>query len=121
MTGVQTCALPILIGPNAADVHLGGYSREPAHSVSILEGTRERVGTAATVVYSEGCKITEGTQGWSAWYKNEVKLPAPESQLKSLQAATEVARKADVAIVVVGENESTNREAWAENHLGDRD
>jgi beta-glucosidase len=41
--------------------------------------------------------------------------------LKSIQAATEVARKADVAIVVVGENESTNREAWAENHLGDRD
>ena len=110
-----------VIGPNAADVHLGGYSREPAHSVSILEGIRERVGTAATVVYSEGCKITEGTQGWSAWYQNEVKLPDPESQLKSIQAATEVARKADVAIVVVGENESTNREAWEENHLGDRD
>jgi len=32
-----------------------------------------------------------------------------------------VARKADVAIVVVGENESTNREAWSENHRGDRD
>jgi len=110
-----------VIGPNAADVHLGGYSREPAHSVSILEGIRERVGTAARVVYPEGCKITEGTQGWSAWYQNEVELPDPESQLKSLQAATEVARKADVAIVVVGENESTNREAWAENHLGDRD
>jgi beta-glucosidase len=110
-----------VIGPNAADVHLGGYSREPAHGVSLLEGIRERVGTAARVVYSEGCKITEGQQGWSAWYQNEVKLPAPESQLKSIQAATEVARKADVAIVVVGENESTNREAWAENHLGDRD
>jgi len=26
-----------------------------------------------------------------------------------------------VAIVVVGENESTNREAWSEQHLGDRD
>ena len=110
-----------VIGPNAADVHLGGYSREPAHSVSILEGIRERVAAAATVVYSEGCKITEGKQGWSAWYENEVKLPDPESQLKSIQAATEVARKADVAIVVVGENESTNREAWSEQHLGDRD
>jgi beta-glucosidase len=110
-----------VIGPNAADVHLGGYSREPAHSVSILEGIRERVGAAAKVVYAEGCKITEGKQGWSAWYENEVKLRAPESQLKSIQAASELARKADVAIVVVGENESTNREAWAENHLGDRD
>jgi len=110
-----------VIGPNAADVHLGGYSREPAHSVSILEGIRERAGTAAKVTYSEGCKITEGTQGWRAWYQNEVKLPDPASQLKSIQAATEVAKKADVAIVVVGENESTNREAWSEEHLGDRD
>ena len=32
-----------------------------------------------------------------------------------------MARKSDVAIVVVGENESTNREAWSEQHLGDRD
>jgi len=110
-----------VVGPNAADVHLGGYSREPAHQVSVLEGIRERVGDSAKVVYSEGCKITEGKQGWSAWYENTVKLPDPASQAKSIQAAVEVARHADVAIVVVGENESTNREAWSENHLGDRD
>jgi beta-glucosidase len=110
-----------VIGPNAADVHLGGYSREPAHQVSILDGIRERVGTAANVIYSEGCRITEGKQGWSAWYANEVRVPDPESQLKRIQAAVAAARGADVAIVVVGENESTNREAWSENHLGDRD
>jgi len=110
-----------VIGPNAADVHLGGYSREPAHQVSILEGIRERVGNSAKVIYSEGCKITEGKQGWSAWYENTVKLPDPASQAKSIAAAVEVARQADVAIVVVGENESTNREAWSESHLGDRD
>jgi beta-glucosidase len=110
-----------VMGPNAADVHLGGYSREPAHSVSILDGIRERAGTAAKVVYSEGCKITEGKQGWSAWIENAVKLPTPESQLKSIAAAVEVARHADVAIIVVGENESTNREAWSPLHLGDRD
>jgi beta-glucosidase len=33
----------------------------------------------------------------------------------------EVARRADVAIVAVGDNEQTSREAWAESHLGDRD
>jgi beta-glucosidase len=110
-----------VIGPNAADVHLGGYSREPAHQISILEGIKERVGTAATVVYAEGCRITEGRQGWSAWYANEVKLPSPESQMARIRSAAELARKADVAIVVVGENESTNREAWSEQHLGDRD
>jgi beta-xylosidase len=115
---VKTIAV---IGPNAADVHLGGYSRGPAHSVSILEGIRERAGSQAKVLYSEGCKITVGIQGWRAWYENKVELPDPKSQVESIQAATEVARQADVAIVVVGENESTNREAWSEEHLGDRD
>jgi beta-glucosidase len=110
-----------VIGPNAADVHIGGYSRDPGRGVSILDGIRARAGTAAKVVYSEGCRITEGKQGWAAWYENEVKLPSAEFQLKSIAAATEVARNADVAIVVVGENESTNREAWSAEHLGDRD
>lgn len=110
-----------VIGPNAADVHLGGYSRAPAHSVSILEGIRSRAGSGVNVVYSEGCKITVGRQGWRAWYDDKVEPPDPKTQLASIQAAADVARKADVAIVVVGENESTNREAWSENHLGDRD
>ena len=30
-----------------------------------------------------------------------------------------MARQADVAVVVIGTNESTSREAWADNHLGD--
>jgi beta-glucosidase len=112
-----------VIGPNAADVHLGGYSRDPGpgHQISILEGIRSRVGSAARVLYAEGCKITTGKQGWAAWYQNEVTLPDPKSQQESIRAATDVVRRADVAIVVVGENESTNREAWSENHLGDRD
>ena len=38
-----------------------------------------------------------------------------------MKAAVDLAKKADVAIVVVGENETSNREAWSENHLGDRD
>lgn len=110
-----------VIGPNAADVHLGGYSREPAHSVSILEGIRRRVAPAAKVLYAEGCKITTGRQGWRAWYDDKVETPDPKTQLASIQTAAQAAHQADVAIVVVGENESTNREAWSENHLGDRD
>ena len=118
LTKLKTIAV---VGPNAADVHLGGYARDPGRGVSILDGIRERAGTAAKVVYSEGSRITEGKQGWSGWYESQVKQPDAESQLKRIHDAVEVVRGADVAIVVVGENESTNREAWAENHLGDRD
>lgn len=110
-----------VIGPNAADVHLGGYSRQPAHGVSILDAIRERVGSSAKVVYAQGCRITDAPEGWRGWYRNNVKLIDPNTQAANIQQAVIAARHADIAILVVGENESTNREAWAENHLGDRD
>jgi beta-glucosidase len=110
-----------VIGPNAGDVHLGGYSREPAHGVSVLDGIRERVGSKATVVYVEGCKITTARAGFRGWFDDNVQLVDAKTQADSVRAAADVAHKADVAIVVVGENESTNREAWSEGHLGDRD
>lgn len=110
-----------VIGPNAEGIHLGGYSRKPAHSVSILQGIRDRAGSSVTVLYAEGCKITDAPNDWHGWFANDVKLIDPKTQADSIQAAVEAARKSDVAILVVGENESTNREAWAENHLGDRD
>ena len=110
-----------VIGPNAADVHLGGYSRDPLHGVSILDGIRERVGSKATVVYAEGCKLTTARPGFRGWFDDNVQLIDPATQKDSIQAAADAAKKADVAILVVGENESTNREAWSEQHLGDRD
>ncbi|MBN1976146.1 MAG: glycoside hydrolase family 3 C-terminal domain-containing protein [Anaerolineae bacterium] len=110
-----------VIGPNAADVHLGGYSAEPEHKVSILEGIRNKVGETIEVAYAEGCKITTGVQGWESWYVDEVLLSAPEEDTPRIAEAIRVALAADVAIVAVGGNESTCREAWHENHLGDRD
>lgn len=110
-----------VIGPNAKDVHLGGYSRDPGHGVSVLEGIQNHAGSSAKIVYSEGCKITTGKQGWDGWYENDTKLADPKDQQASIKEAIEVAKKADVAVLVVGETEGTNREAWSENHLGDRD
>jgi beta-glucosidase len=118
LTKLKTIAV---IGPNADGIHLGGYSRNPVHGVSILQGIRDRAGSKANVVYAEGCKITDAKPDWHGWFADNVKLIDPGTQTQSVQAAAEVARKADVAILVVGENESTNREAWSEQHLGDRD
>ena len=69
-----------VIGPNAADVHLGGYSRDPGpgNQISILDGIRKRAGDSVKVLYAEGCKITTGKQGWSAWYENKVTQPEPK-------------------------------------------
>jgi beta-glucosidase len=110
-----------VIGPNADELHLGGYSRGPSHSVTILQGTQERVGSKAKVVVAEGCRFTNKHQDWHGWFDNDVELVDPKTQADKVKEAVEVAKGADIAILVVGENESTNREAWAENHRGDRD
>jgi beta-glucosidase len=110
-----------VIGPNAADVHLGGYSRDPGRGVSVLDGIRNRAGSEIKVLFAEGCKISNGKQGWAGWLEDNVTIPDPRTEVESISRAADIARKADVAIVVVGENETTNREAWAEKHLGDRD
>jgi beta-glucosidase len=117
-TKLKTIAV---IGPNAADVHLGGYSRDPGYGVSVLDGINAKVGDKVKVLYAEGCKITTAPQGFRGWWANDVELVDPKTQTGSIQAAVDAAKKADVSVLVVGENESTNREAWAENHLGDRD
>jgi beta-glucosidase len=110
-----------VVGPNAADVHLGGYARDPGQGVSILDGIKARVGSKANVLYAEGCKITNAPEGYQGWQANNVELMDAKSQAASIQQAVAIARKSDVAILVVGENESTNREAWSEDHRGDRD
>jgi beta-glucosidase len=107
-----------VIGPNAAEVHLGGYSDNPGRGVSILQGIKDKVGSGVQITYAEGCKITETPPDWNA---DKVVLGDPVLNAKRIQQAVAVAQKADISILVLGENEQTSREAWAVNHPGDRD
>jgi beta-glucosidase len=107
-----------VIGPNAAEVHLGGYSGTPAHAVGIVDGIRNKVGDKAKVFYAEGCRITESKPEWDA----DLVVPAdPELDERRIAEAVDTLAKTDAGIVVVGENEQTSREAWSATHLGDRD
>ena len=121
MNKIKTLAV---IGPNAAGLHLGGYSANPGHGVSILDGLRRKVGEQVEVVYAEGCKITQedfGGQGWLGWHKDDSDMPDPAEDEHLIAEAVATARKVDVVLLVIGENESICREAWSETHLGDRD
>ncbi len=107
-----------VIGPNAAEVHLGGYSDNPQRGVSVLQGIRDKVGNKLKVNYAEGCKITkEGGK----WWDDRSNLADPAEDAKLIAQAVEVAKASDLALLVVGGNEDTSKEAWADNHLGDRD
>jgi beta-glucosidase len=122
-----------VIGPHAAEVMLGGYSGIPRHSVSILEGIRRRLGPTAMVTHAEGVRITEdsvftrdaqplvgGTRSQTRWSADRVVPADAAANRRRIAEAVALARESDVAIVVVGDNEQTAREAYAENHLGDR-
>jgi beta-glucosidase len=107
-----------VVGPNAADVHLGGYSGKSGRGISILEGIKNRVGSAAEVLYAEGTKITETLPDWDA---DKVILGDPDRNAKRIAEAVKITQKSDVIVLVLGDNEQTSREAWAPEHKGDRD
>lgn len=106
-----------VIGPNAADVHLGGYSADPGRGVSVLAGLSERLGEDR-VVYAPGCKLTN--EGGN-WWADDSTLPDPAENSRLINDAAALAQSSDLAILVIGGNEDTHKEGWHETHLGDRD
>src|SRR6266568_1741173 len=107
-----------VIGPNADRVHLGGYSDNPRRGISVLQGITDKVGSKATVTHAVGCKITK--EGGD-WWADTSHLSDPAEDTKLIAQAVEVAKAADLAVLVLGGDEDTNKEGWADNHLGDRD
>jgi beta-glucosidase len=106
-----------VIGPSAAVARLGGYYGQPPVTVSILDGIKAKVGTRANIVFAQGVKITEDDD----WWADEVKLGDPAANRQRIAEAVQIARGADQIILTLGDTEQTSREAWADNHLGDRD
>ena len=85
-SALQTIAV---IGPNSDRVLLGNYATaQPRHYVSVLEGIRRCVGSSVQVLANQGCD--PDTYGAT-----------------DIPGAVACARKADVAILVVGGNEIT--------------
>ena len=122
-----------VIGPHAGEVLLGGYSSVPLHLVSILEGVKAKVGTRGTVEYAEGVRITEDSVftkepqphigGARSKFRNgadRVVVPDSASNAQRITDAVALARRSDLVILVLGDNEQTAREAYADDHLGDR-
>ncbi len=108
-----------VIGPNAAKAHLGGYTDpNPPRTVSILDGIKNKVGSSVRVNYAEGVKITK--EGGN-WFGDTATLNDEASDRKLIAEAKKTAASSDAVVLVIGGNEDTNKEAWAENHLGDRD
>lgn len=106
-----------VLGTHARDTPIGGYSDVPRHVVSVLEGLQAAAGDGKFAVdYAEGVRITK-SRSWSA---DAVDLVEPEVNARLIEEAVATARNADTIVMVLGDNEQTSREAWADAHLGDR-
>lgn len=106
-----------VIGPNAADLYLGGYSDRPRRGVPLLDGVRAAAADRFAVDHAEGVRITEGGHDW---YQDRVTLADPAENRRRIAEAVAVARGADAIVLAIGDNEQTSREAWSDDHLGDR-
>ncbi|ESQ92023.1 glycoside hydrolase [Asticcacaulis sp. AC460] len=108
----------LVLGTHAKDTPIGGYSDIPRKIVSILEGIEaEGKAQGFEVAYSEAVRITEQR----IWGQDQVNFTDPAVNAKLIAEAVEAAKSADTILMVLGDNEQTSREAWADNHLGDRD
>ncbi len=122
-----------LIGPHPPEVLLGGYAGTPRFTVSNRDGLRAKLPASVTLTYEEGVRLTEdrtlttdpqphagGTRAIERWNADTVILGDSVANRARRARAVALAKASDLAIVVVGDNEMTSREAWAEQHLGDR-
>ena len=122
-----------VIGPHAAEVLLGGYSGTPPHVVSIPDGIKAKLQGAGTVQYAEGVRITEDSVftrepqphsgGTLSKFRSGADRVVPAdsaSNARRISEAVALARQSDLVILALGDNEQTAREAYAEEHLGDR-
>ncbi|HEY1848940.1 MAG TPA: glycoside hydrolase family 3 C-terminal domain-containing protein, partial [Opitutaceae bacterium] len=95
-------------------------SAVPMEGVSVLQGIKDFAGTSFKVLYAEGCKLTANHA--SGWLVNENPIPNDaDDDRRLIDEAVASALKSDAVILVLGENELLRREAWSEDHRGDRD
>jgi beta-glucosidase len=108
-----------VIGPNAADVHFGGYTAEPRSGISVLAGIESFAQGKFDVEYAEGCKIALETS--SFWEDNCQTPNSPDDDRRLIAEAVKTAKRCDVVLLVIGETVAFAREAWSEWHRGDRE
>ncbi|WP_281890687.1 glycoside hydrolase family 3 N-terminal domain-containing protein [Paenibacillus sp. YYML68] len=114
-----------VIGPNAHPICTGSYSTKPNKGISILDGIIAKTKGQLEVVYAKGCDIIKGKDDGG---ETELDRRLNNPQLRSLdenvawiEEAVQVAKESEVAVVCVGGNTLTSREAiFFNDDRGDR-
>jgi Beta-glucosidase-related glycosidases len=102
-----------IIGPNADECILGGYSQIPRNTISPLQAIKEKY-KDVEVIYARGCNLTLDNQRRAA-----TKLASHGENLPLIKEAMNVAKNADVVVLMLGSNNTISREATSPTAPGD--
>lgn len=105
-----------VIGPNADQCILGGYSQIPTAKISPLDAIKGKY-KDVDVVYAPGCRLNNVTHSNSMFAP--VKLPSRDENVKLIREAVDAARQADVIVLMLGGNDRISREAVSPYSPGD--
>lgn len=109
-----------IIGPNAAEPVLGGYSGENAKAIGILAGIKAAAGPDIAISHADGVWITQPDAKGRPGHSHYIPVPAAENAAR-LAEAVAVAQKSDVILLVIGDRPEVTREAVMFDQPGDRD
>jgi beta-glucosidase len=109
-----------VIGPGSAEPQFGGYSGENDKAVGILAGIKAAAGPGLTVEQADGVWLTKPNQwGKRPPYDPAIPVPRTENEVR-IAEAVKVASRADLVVLVVGDNLQVTREAVQLTSPGDR-
>ena len=92
----------LIAGPNAEnkEFSLSRYGPKNIVYKSVIEAFNAKLGSAVNIMYSKGCNITD-----SHWPESEILPSDPdEKEMAEINDAVTKARKADVVVLVMGED-----------------
>jgi beta-glucosidase len=102
-----------IVGPNANECILGGYSHQPRTKISPLAAIKEKY-KDVEVLYAQGCKLNEGGSTLGS-----TRLVPRDENLLLIKEAVEKARNADVIVLMLGGNDLISKEATSQFTPGD--
>jgi len=102
-----------IIGPNADQCILGGYSHIPRTSISPLAAIKEKY-KDVEILYAQGCGLTKGRGGFGT-----TQMMSHEENAKLIKEAVDIAKSADVIVLMLGGNDKISREATTPTNSGD--
>jgi beta-glucosidase len=109
-----------VIGPNAAEALFGGYSGENAKTVGILEGIRNTAPQGVVIEHAEGVWITPPDDQRRHKSFSPTGVVSETDDARRIAEAVQVAKRADIVLLVLGDVPAITRETVHPTLPGDR-